>query len=88
MMMEAASASEMSVSFYQTTRSNNTENSHLQDRGLLRPAVFWFKNSILEEHTAFTFRAGYKCMQEDYIGDCKVRQPILQYLFMVAIRYN
>jgi hypothetical protein len=28
-MMEAASTSEMSVNFYQTTRRNNAEDSHL-----------------------------------------------------------
>jgi hypothetical protein len=31
-MMEAASTSETSVNFYQTTRRNNPENSHLQTR--------------------------------------------------------
>jgi hypothetical protein len=32
-MMEAASTSEMSVNFYQTTRHDNPEDSHL-DKGL------------------------------------------------------
>jgi hypothetical protein len=31
LMMEAASTSETSVNFYRTTRSNNPEDSHLQD---------------------------------------------------------
>jgi hypothetical protein len=31
LMMEAASTSEMSVNFYQTTRRNNPEDSHLHD---------------------------------------------------------
>jgi hypothetical protein len=30
LMMEAASTSEISVNFYQTTRRNNPEDSHLQ----------------------------------------------------------
>jgi hypothetical protein len=30
LMMEAAGTSEMSVNFYQTTRRNNSENSHLR----------------------------------------------------------
>jgi hypothetical protein len=33
-MMEAASTSEMSVNFYQTTRRNNPEDSHLHTRRL------------------------------------------------------
>jgi hypothetical protein len=32
LMMEAASTSEMSVNFYQTTRRNNPEDSHLHTR--------------------------------------------------------
>jgi hypothetical protein len=32
LMMEAASTSEMSVKFYQTTRPNNPEDSHLHSR--------------------------------------------------------
>jgi hypothetical protein len=32
LMMEAASASEMPVNFYQTTRRNDTEDSHLHTR--------------------------------------------------------
>jgi hypothetical protein len=31
LMMEAASISETSVNFYQTTQCNNPEDSHLQD---------------------------------------------------------
>jgi hypothetical protein len=33
MMMEAASTSETSVNFYQTSRRNNQEDSHLQKQG-------------------------------------------------------
>jgi hypothetical protein len=32
LMMEASSTSETSVNFYQTTRRNNTEDSHLRTR--------------------------------------------------------
>jgi hypothetical protein len=35
LMMEAASTSETSVNFYQTTRRNNPEDSHLQASGNL-----------------------------------------------------
>jgi hypothetical protein len=38
-MMEAASTSETSVNFYQTTWRNNPEDSYLQDRKLLLKIV-------------------------------------------------
>jgi hypothetical protein len=41
-MMEAASISEMSVNFYQTTRRNNQEDSHLHTR----------RRENLKSHTA------------------------------------
>jgi hypothetical protein len=41
LIMEAASTSETSVNFYQTTRRNNPEDSHLQ-RGALSSLLFRF----------------------------------------------
>jgi hypothetical protein len=45
LLMEAASTSETSVNFYQTTRRNNAEDSHLQADSRLSsqeiPRLFW-----------------------------------------------
>jgi hypothetical protein len=40
LMMEAASNSETSVNFYQTTRRNNPEDSHLQYLDIVRKSKF------------------------------------------------
>jgi hypothetical protein len=58
-MTEAASISETSVNFYQTTRRNNPEDSHLHIRrreNLKSHALLVGKTDSLEEHAASIFR--------------------------------
>jgi hypothetical protein len=43
LMMEAASTYEMSVNFYQTTRRNNPEDGHLQNR-ISSPELLIFRD--------------------------------------------
>jgi hypothetical protein len=44
LMMEAARTSEMSVNFYQATRRNNPEDSHLQTIPCFQEYLLWFSD--------------------------------------------
>jgi hypothetical protein len=46
LMMEAASTSETSVNFYQITRRNNPQDSHLNDLTLIVISITFFKESL------------------------------------------
>jgi hypothetical protein len=62
MMMEAASISETSVNFYQTTRCNNPEDSHLQVNVRL-----WFITpcGLVGRHQLF---GGTFCLHLQYVA--------------------
>jgi hypothetical protein len=48
--MDAASTSETSLNFYQTTQCNNPEDSHLHTRHHENPISHNFSTSLLEEN--------------------------------------
>jgi hypothetical protein len=53
LIMEAASTSEISFNFYQTTQSNNPENSHLQSRCCLYDLLKQLKNFLKARTTVY-----------------------------------
>jgi hypothetical protein len=58
LMMEAASTSEISINFYQITRRNIPEDSHLHTRcreNLKSYLVFWLFTRVSEEHALLPF---------------------------------
>jgi hypothetical protein len=64
LMMEAASTSEMSANFYQTTRRNNPEDSHLHTRR--RENISSHMEAVcISETLVFTYKSTRRYTTED-----------------------
>jgi hypothetical protein len=64
LMLEAANASETSVNFYQTTRRNNPEDSHLQSKVFITALHTALGLNCMCHYSWFTFLPKYRPLHE------------------------